>query len=544
MPVLLRVGWLRLNERPDLSGLLLAIRRGSILATLLLGYLYFKLIGESYTLATTGLVSFCAAAQFAPPILFGIYWKGASLRGALVGLSAGFLVWLYTLLLPALALSGWLDPTFLSDGLFGSDLLRPYALFGLEGLDPISHALLWSLTANIACLLGCSLVGRQGSFERVQASLFVEVDRLGGGPHLWRGSAAVGELRALLARYVGAERADQALAGHARTRGRSLGGDAQADPDLVNFAERLLAGAIGAASARVMISTVVKGADFSPDEVLAILEEASQVIEYSRELERKSRALEVATHELKRANQRLTELDRLKDEFITTVSHELRTPLTSIRSFSEILLDSPDLGLAERNEFLEIVVKESERLTRLINDILDLSRIQTGQMEWRLSTCDPKDILDDALAATSGLFKEKGITLRPEFASDLPRITVDRDRLMQVVINLLSNAAKFAQAEGGRVTVRMARHQRGLAVSVEDNGPGIPPEQTEAVFDRFHQLRGDDMTGKPKGWGLGLAICRQIVEHFGGRIWVEPAKPTGAVFRFTLPGALAPAGED
>ena len=135
------------------------------------------------------------------------------------------------------------------------------------------------------------------------------------------------------------------------------------------------------------------------------------------------------------------------------------------------------------------MVKESERLTRLINDILDLSRIQTGRMEWRLSTCDPKGILDDALAATSGLFKEKGITLQPEFASDLPRITVDRDRLMQVVINLLSNAAKFAQAEGGRVTVRMARHRRGLAVSVEDNGPGIPPEQREAVFDRFHQLR-------------------------------------------------------
>jgi Na+/proline symporter/nitrogen-specific signal transduction histidine kinase len=544
MPVLLRVRWLRLNERPDLSGLLLAIRRGSILGTLLLGYLYFKLVGESYALVTMGLVSFCAAAQFAPPILFGIYWKGASLRGALIGLSAGFLIWLYTLLLPALARSGWLDPTFLTEGLLGLDLLRPYALFGLEGLDPVSHALLWSLTANIACLIGASLVGHQGSFEHIQASLFVEVDRLGGGPHLWRGSAAVGDLRALLARYVGAERAEQALAGHARMRGLSLAGDAQADSDLVNFAERLLAGAIGAASARVMISTVVKGADFSPDEVLAILDEASQVIEYSRELERKSQALEVATEELKRANQRLTELDRLKDEFISTVSHELRTPLTSIRSFSEILLDNPDLRLAERNQFLDIVVKESERLTRLINDILDLSRIESGRMEWQLSTCDPKDILEDALAATSGLFKEKGITLEPEFAGDLPRITVDRDRLMQVVINLLSNAAKFAQPQGGRVTVRMARQDRQLAVSVEDNGPGIPPEQFEAVFDRFHQLRGDTITGKPKGWGLGLTICRQIVEHFGGRIWVEPGRPNGAVFRFTLPPALAPAGED
>jgi len=289
---------------------------------------------------------------------------------------------------------------------------------------------------------------------------------------------------------------------------------------------------------------VVKGADFSPDQVLAILDEASQVIEYSRELEHKSRALEVATEELRRANQRLTELDRLKDEFISTVSHELRTPLTSIRSFSEILLDNPGLKLAERNQFLEIVVKESERLTRLINDILDLSRIESGRMEWHLSTCDPKEIIDDALAATSGLFKEKGIALEPEFAGNLPRITVDRDRLMQVVINLLSNAAKFAKADDGRVRVRLRRQNGRLAVSVEDNGPGIPPDQGEAVFDRFHQLEGDVLSGKPQGWGLGLTICRQIVEHFGGRIWVEPARPSGAVFSFTLPTTLAPAGED
>jgi signal transduction histidine kinase len=541
MPVLLRLRFLRLNEQPDLSGLLLTIRRGSILAMLLLGYAYFRMVGESYALVTTGLVSFCAAAQFAPPILFGIYWKAATLRGALTGLLAGFVIWLYTLLLPALARSAWLDAGFL-EGPFGLEILKPYALFGVSGLDPITHSLLWSLLANVAGLIGWSLLGRQGSFERVQASLFVEVDRLGGGPHLWRGSAAVADLRALLARYVGAERAEQALARHARTRGLALAEGAQADSDLVNFAERLLAGAIGAASARVMISTVVKSADFSPDEVMAILDEASQVIEYSRELERKSRALEITSAELRRVNQRLTELDRLKDEFISTVSHELRTPLTSIRSFSEILLDNPELAVAQRNQFLDIVVKESERLTRLINDILDMSRIASGKMEWHLSSCDPRAVIDDALAATSGLFRAKQITVDAELAADVPAITVDRDRLMQVVINLLSNAAKFVQAGGGRVRVRLAASGQELTVSVEDNGPGIPPEQTGAVFERFRQLGADVMTGKPKGSGLGLAICRQIVEHFGGRIWVEPALPRGSVFRFTLPVGVAAAG--
>jgi signal transduction histidine kinase len=512
---------------------------------LLLGYAYFKVVGESYALVTTGLVSFCAAAQFAPPILFGIYWKAATLRGALTGLCAGFLIWLYTLLVPALARSGWVDDGFLEVGLFGLGLLKPYALFGVSGLDPVSHSLLWSLLANVSCLVGWSLLGRQGSFERVQASLFVEVDRLGGGPHFWRGSAAVADLRALLARYVGAERAEQALAQHARTRGLTLAADAQADPDLVNFAERLLAGAIGAASARVMISTVVEGAEFSPDEVMAILDEASQVIEYSRQLEQKSRALELASEELRRANQRLTELDRLKDEFISTVSHELRTPLTSIRSFSEILLDNPELAVEQRNQFLDVVVKESERLTRLINDILDMARIESGKMEWHLSTCDPKEIIDDALAATSGLFREKQIAVEPVLAAQVPPVTVDRDRLMQVVINLLSNAAKFVPAGQGRVRVRLTADGPQLTISVEDNGPGVPPEQRRAVFEKFLQLGGDMMTGKPKGSGLGLTICRQIIEHFGGRIWVEPAEPRGAVFRFTLPAAApAPAGED
>ncbi len=548
MPVLLRLRFLRLNQQPDLSGLLLTIRRGSILAMLLLGYAYFRMVGKSYGLVTVGLVSFCAAAQFAPPILFGIYWKAATLRGALTGLGAGFLIWLYTLLLPALAHAGWIDPGFL-DGPFDFDILRPYALFGVEGLDPVSHSLLWSLLANVAGLVGWSLLGRQGSFERVQASLFVEVDRLSGGPHLWRGSAAVADLRALLARYVGAERAEQALARHARARGLGLAAGAQADADLVNFAERLLAGAIGAASARVMISTVVKSADFSPDEVMAILDEASQVIEYSRQLEQKSQALEVTSKELRRVNQRLTELDRLKDEFISTVSHELRTPLTSIRSFSEILLDNPELEIAQRNRFLDIVVKESERLTRLINDILDMSRIASGKMEWHLAACDPKAVIDDALAATSGLFRAKQITVEPELGAAVPKVTVDRDRLMQVVINLLSNAAKFVQAGDGRVRVRLAASGPELTVSVEDNGPGIAPEQRLTVFERFRQLGSDVMTGKPAGSGLGLTICRQIVEHFGGRIWVEPAVPRGAVFRFTLPlgrpaAAPAPAGED
>jgi Na+/proline symporter len=175
MPMLLRLGRLHLSERQDLSGLLLAIRRGTIVAVLLLGYAYVRLIGESYALVSIGLVSFVAAAQFAPAIVGGVLWKGATRAGALAGLSGGFLVWAYTLLLPSLARSDWIDKVFISEGPWGATLLRPYALLGLEGLDPIAHAVFWTLVTNIGLYVIVSLVTTQTILERSQAVQFVDV---------------------------------------------------------------------------------------------------------------------------------------------------------------------------------------------------------------------------------------------------------------------------------------------------------------------------------------------------------------------------------
>ena len=150
----------------------------------------------------------------------------------------------------------------------------------------------------------------------------------------------------------------------------------------MHHVESLLAGAIGSASARVMVASVVEEEPLGLDEVMDIIDEASQVLAYSRQLEQKSRELEAATNELRAANRRLQELDRLKDDFISTVTHELRTPLTSIRAFSEILNDNPELDLQQRERFLGIIIKESERLTRLINQVLDLAKIESGNAEW------------------------------------------------------------------------------------------------------------------------------------------------------------------
>jgi signal transduction histidine kinase len=265
-----------------------------------------------------------------------------------------------------------------------------------------------------------------------------------------------------------------------------------------------------------------------------IIDEASQVLAYSRQLEQKSRELESATNELRAVNRRLQELDRLKDDFISTVTHELRTPLTSIRAFSEILNDNPQLEGEQRAKYLGIVIKESERLTRLINQVLDLSKIESGNAEWHSTEIDMREVIEDSVAAVSQLFKDGDIEVDVRIPDEVPPIVADRDRLMQVMLNLLSNAAKFCERPRGRVAVALARDGGFLRVDVADNGIGISQADQDVIFDKFRQV-GDTLTQKPKGSGLGLAISRQIIDHFGGRLWVKSRTGEGSTFSFTVP---------
>jgi Na+/proline symporter/nitrogen-specific signal transduction histidine kinase len=526
MPVLLRMRALRLNQRRDLTGLLLGIRRGAIVLILLLGYLYFKIAGEAYALVSIGLISFAAVAQFAPAALGGLFWKGGTRRGALAGLTAGFAVWCYTLLLPAFARSAWLPIGFLEHGPFGIELLKPVALFGVGGLDQITHAMIWSMVANIGAYVAVSLLHAPSAEEHRQATLFVDVfKRPAGGARVRRGTASASDLFNLLARFVGLAAAREAFAEHAR------GGNAA---DLVHFVENQLAGVIGAASAHIMLASVVTEEALTLDEVRAVLDEASQVVVYSHRLEQKSQELERATQELRAANARLTELDRMKDEFVSTVSHELRTPLTAIRSFTEILHDNPQLPAAERARFLGIVIKETQRLTRLINQVLDVSRLESGRVEWHESLLDMREVIEDTAASTSQLFRERDVKLERQLPGRVPKVRADLDRIVQVVVNLLSNAVKFIEPGRGRVQITLAEEPGFLRVDVRDNGPGISPADQEVIFDKFRQA-SDPLTGKTQGSGLGLYISRRIIEHSGGRLWVTSRPGQGACFSFTLP---------
>lgn len=538
MPLLLRQKWLHLNQRSDLSRLLLLIRRWAIAGILMLGYIYFRAASEAYALVAIGLISFAAVAQFAPAIIGGIYWKSGTRNGAIAGLVAGFCVWAYTLLLPSFAKSGWLPADFISEGLFGFSLLRPQELLGLTGLDEISHSMFWSMLANIGCYIGFSLNGTPGATETRQATLFVDVFRRDAesndSTRVWRGSAKVDDLLPLIGRFLGPERAQEAFLSYAQRRGLTSIAQLEADAELVHFTETLLAGAIGAASARVMVSSVSKEEPLGLDEVMDILDEASQVRAYSVQLEQKSRELEAATAELRAANDRLKELDRMKDDFISTVTHELRTPLTSIRAFSEILLEDPKIDLAERRRFLGIITKETERLTRLINQVLDMAKIDSGNAEWHAAELNMRDVIRESVDATDQLYAEQGVRLDLDLPDTVPTVMADHDRVIQVMLNLLSNAVKFCDRSAGHVTVRLRQQDRTLRVDVADNGPGIAAADQKLIFERFRQV-GDTLTSKPGGTGLGLPISRQIIEHFGGMLWVESVEGKGSTFSFTLP---------
>jgi Na+/proline symporter/nitrogen-specific signal transduction histidine kinase len=528
MPLLLRTRRFRAAAGADLTGFLLGIRRAAIVAILLLGYLYFHLAGEAYALVSIGLISFAAVAQFAPALLGGMYWKGGTRSGALAGLLCGFGLWVYTLMLPSLAKSGWVAADFLAHGPFGLELLKPEQLLGLRGLDNLTHSLFWSLLANVGAYVVVSLWRAPSARETSQALLFVDVFQRTAStvPVFWRGRARMADLRPLLGRFLGARRATELLEGYAQRQGVAHIDQLPPDAALVQFVETQLAGAIGSASARIMVASVVQEEALGLDDVMRILDEASQLRAYSHELEQ-------VTAELKHANQQLQSLDRLKDDFMSSVTHELRTPLTSIRALAEVMVDDADMPAEQRQHFLGIVVAETERLSRLVNQVLDMAKIESGHAEWHNSDIDLRALLSQAVQTTEPILRERGARIELQMPDTLPTLRADADRLTQVLLNLLSNAAKFVPQGSGHIVLRLQSDAAGVTVSVHDNGPGVPAEQRALIFEKFRQ--GGDGAHRPQGTGLGLPISRQIVEHFGGRMGLRDDTAQGACFWFTLP---------
>jgi hypothetical protein len=216
------------------------------------------------------------------------------------------------------------------------------------------------------------------------------------------------------------------------------------------------------------------------------------------------------------------------------VTHELRTPLASIRALSELLFGGPDIDGTERRRFLGIIIAETERLTRLINQVLDLAKVESGNATWHRSQVDLKELIEEVRESLRPLLRERRVELTTQLPAHVPRVDADRDRLLQVVVNLLSNAVKFCEPDRGRIAVALSVEPDALRVDVRDNGPGIAPADQPLIFEKFVQV-ADASGARQPGSGLGLAISRHIVAYHGGRIWVESKPGEGATFSFTVP---------
>lgn len=521
--------------RGDLRGLVLAARRVSIAAVLTLGYAYHALSGGGAALAAMGLISFVGVAQMLPAMIGGLYWRGATRVGALAGVSTGFAIWLYTLFLPSVGSAGLLPAALLEHGPFGLAWLRPFSLFGSGTGDALMHTLAWSMSLNTLVFVAVSLLTFPGPIERLQGLAFVNVfdQSPDSGPRAYgQGRAEAEDLLTMAQRILGPAEAQSFFQRQARTQGKA-GFLPDTTPAFMGALERRMAGSVGAATAHAMIAQVTGGATVSVADLIAVAGEARDAKQYSAQLEAKSAELARAARQLREANAKLHSLSEQKDAFLGQISHELRTPMTSIRAFSEILKE-PDLPDAMRTQYADVIHEESRRLTRLLDDLLDLSVLENRKVQLSIRMANLHDLIERAVQAASATRAERDFRIRRAKGGEHIPVATDSDRLVQVFINLISNARKYCDAEHAELIIAVSRGEGRVQVDFIDNGAGIPPAAQGLIFEKFARLTDTQRAG---GAGLGLAICREIMVNLGGSIDYLPGQG-GAAFRVTLPDRL------
>jgi Na+/proline symporter/nitrogen-specific signal transduction histidine kinase len=532
--------WLKLRPRTEGAGelrmVILTARRLSIGAVLALGLAYYRLSGGSAALAAIGLISFTGVSQVLPALIGGISWRGGTKIGAAAGMLTGFAVWAYTLLLPSFGPDVALSSAIMAEGAFGLSWLRPEALFGTQGMDPLVHSVMWSLLLNTAAFTLTSIATFPGPVERVQAAAFVNVfdsEARGGGLGWSRGQPEPEALLEMAQRILGEESALAFFEAETQAQGKA-GYLPDPTPYMVANLERRLAGAVGAATAHAMIAPLFGQATVTVEDLMAVANETAQIMEYSAQLEAQQVQLSRTARQLGEANALLTQLSEQKDAFLSQISHELRTPMTSIRAFSEILAEG-DTAPEMVAKSGRIIHEEAIRLTRLLDDLLDLSVLEQGTVPLCLSQVALAGLIDRALAATDHIRPERAFTVVRDWQSELLHLYTDADRLVQVLINLISNARKYCDAPEPRLQIAVKSRAGRVTIDVIDNGHGIPKADQSIIFEKFARLADESRAG---GAGLGLAICREVMANLSGTIAYVPGRK-GAAFRITLPLRLA-----
>ena len=533
MPVALRVLAAGRAVKGDFRHLLLVSRRICIAVILGLGFLYFRLSGGSDALAAIGLIAFVGVAQFLPSLVGGIFWRGGTRTGALSGLLIGFALWAYTLFLPSFGGDVILSAEVLQDGPGGIGVLHPQGLLGLTGLDPLVHAVVWSVGMNALAFVVVSSLGSPGALERLQATLFVDVYRAAGGaPSSVAVGPAASEDLFLLARRILGDNPARDLFDEMATAQGLAGGLPHPTDAVIARLERELSGSIGAASAHALVNRIADRQSLGMTELIDIADETQQMLETAHQLTDKSAELERTAEKLRAANERLQTLDALKDEFLGQLSHELRTPMTSIRSFSEILMDDTGVSSEERRRFVSIINEESQRLTRLLDELLDINRLEGGTIDIRLGTIEVHEAIGKALDAATGMTQDAGVAVTADSGRVGLRVRANPDRLRQVLINLLSNAVKYNTAPQPEIWLRVAEHGPVVGIDVADNGGGVTRAEAAVIFEKF--ARGD-RADRSHGAGLGLPISRAIMRAMNGDLAVVFAPDGTSFFRLRMP---------
>ncbi|HHC29486.1 MAG TPA: sodium:solute symporter, partial [Rhodobacterales bacterium] len=515
----------------DVRNVVLIARLVSIGVVLALGYFYFRLSGGGAALSAIGLISFAGIAQVLPALLGGLFWRGATRTGAAAGLIAGFVIWAYALFLPSFG-EDVFGSSVMAQGPWGFGWLRPQAFFGIQGLDPVVHALIWSMLFNTLFFFLFSLVSFPSPLERLQGAQFVNVFEHSRAAQGWaRAGAEAEDLMVMAQRIMGSAEAQALFRGQAALQGKS-GYLPDTTPDFLEKLERELSGSVGAATAHAMVGQIVGGAAVTVEDLMAVADETQQMLEYSQALEAKSEELVRTARQLREANEKLTQLSIQKDSFLSQISHELRTPMTSIRAFSEILREGA-LDASARSKYAGIIQDEAIRLTRLLDDLLDLSVLEAGQVTLNIQQATLGEVLDRAVAAAGDDNSNGGTALdiRRDLAREAVTLQTDPDRLAQVFINLISNARKYCNAPHPRLTIRVSQSDGATVVDFVDNGSGIPAQGQSLIFEKFSRLSDQRQAG---GAGLGLAISREIMARLGGALSYLPGQG-GAAFRATLP---------
>jgi len=520
----------------DVRYVVLVARRLSIAGILALGYVYYRLSGGSAALAAIGLIAFVGVAQVLPSLVAGLYWRGANRIGAAAGILTGLVIWLWTMFLPSFGEGAVIPAHVFAEGPFGLAWLRPHALFGIDGIDPLVHALYWSLLLNTLVLTIGSILTFPTPLERLQGAQFVNVFEHSADKAAWtRSDARAEDLLMMAQRIIGATEAQELFRSEAARQGKG-GYLPDVTVDFIGRLERQLAGSVGAATAHAMVGQLTEGASVSVEDLIAVADEAAQIMEYSLKLEQKSAEQERTATALREANEKLTAISIQKDAFLSQISHELRTPMTSIRSFSEILRDG-EVDPEARGRFATIIHDEANRLTRLLDDLLDLSVLEHGQVTLNRERGTLEAVLDRAEAAVGPAVK---LVIRRRRSAEQVPLETDLDRLAQVFINIIANAAKYCRAEQPELRIVVnSRADRPVTVDFIDNGDGIEADSQKIIFEKFARL-GD--TRKAGGAGLGLAISRQVMEALGGTVAYLPGQG-GTAFRVRLPARAAMAAQ-